>query len=234
MQHQAQIFKADLRGVTESEVFRRYSTFNFGDYNEASREPLGLLLALNDETLGAGNTIFRHIDENTDILILPLVGGVIFRDSFGTESTIGTEQIGIFSGEKGNAYQLTNPYKKELVNYLQIWVKGGKKFKPGSAGRDFDFSQRNALIPIFGDTELPMHSKTTGFIGIYDGRKEGVYPLRNPENGLFVFVINGAFEFDNKLIENRDALAIVGAQSVEFEALSENAMLLVIEVPLYN
>jgi redox-sensitive bicupin YhaK (pirin superfamily) len=234
MQHQAQIYKADLRGLSESEVFRRLATFNFGDYNEASREPLGLLLALNDETLGAGNTIFRHLEENTDILILPLVGGVIFRDSLGTESTIGTGQIGIFSGAKGNAYQLTNPYKKELVNYMQIWIKGTKKFKPGSSQRDFDFLQRNVLIPIFGDADLPMHSKTSGFIGIYDGRKEGLYRLRNPENGLFVFVINGAFEFDNRLIESRDALAIANAESVEFEALSENGMLLVMEVPLYT
>lgn len=232
-QHQAQIYKAELRGLTESDVFRRHATFNFGDYSEASRHPLGLLLALNDETLGAGNTIFRHIEEQTDILILPLVGGLIFRDSFGAEHTIGTEQIGLFSGEKGNAYQLTNPYKKELVNYLQIWIKGGKKFKPGSGGRDFDFSQRNTLIPIFGDAGLPMHSKTTGFIGIYDGRTEGSHQLQNPQNGLFVFVINGAFEFDNILLESRDALSIVNAETLEFEALSKNAMLLIIEVPLH-
>ena len=233
MQHRVQIYKADVRGCTESEVFRRYATFHFGDYQQPSREPFGLLLAVNDETLGAGNTIFRHIEENTDILILPLVGGVIFRDSFGNENTVGTEEIGIFSGEKGNAYQLTNPYKKELVNYLQVWIKGASKFKLGSAQRSFDFSQRNVLIPIFGDADLKMHSQTLGFIGIYDGRKEDLYQMKNRENGLFVFVINGAFECDNRLIESRDALAIVNAQSIEFEALSENAMLLLIEVPLY-
>jgi len=233
MQHQAQIYKADLRGCTQSEAFRRYATFNFGDYKESSREPFGLLLALNDETLGAGNTIFRHIEENTDILILPLVGGVIFRDSFGNESTIGTEQIGIFSGEKGNAYQLTNPYKKELVNYLQIWIKGSEKFKPGSAQRDFDSSIRSTLIPIFGDAGLAVHSQTSGFIGIYEGRREGTYQMKHPENGLFAFVISGAFEFDNRLMETRDALAIVNAETIEFEALSENAMLLLMEIPLY-
>lgn len=234
MLQQVQIYKADLRGCAESEVFRRYATLNFGDYKESSREPFGLLLALNDETLGANNTIFRHIEENTDILILPLVGGLIFRDSFGNENTIGTEQLALFSGEKGNAYQLTNPYKKELVNYLQIWIKGSAwAFKPGSSLLDFDFSQRNMLLPIFGNAGLQPHSGANGYIGLFDGRKEGSYTLRHPDHGLFVFVLNGAFELDNRLIESRDGLALVNTQSIDFEALSDNAMLLVMEIPLH-
>ncbi|MFT3794986.1 hypothetical protein [Flavobacterium sp.] len=235
MQQQIQIYKADLRGCTESEVFRRHATLNFGDYKESSREPFGLLLALNDETLGAGNTIFRHIEEDTDILILPLVGGLIFRDSFGNEETIGTEQLALFSGEKGNAYQLTNPYKKELVNYLQIWIKGSAAdFKPGSSLYDFDFAKRNTLVPIFGNpAALQPHSQASGSIGLFDGRKEGSYTLRQPDHGLFVFVLNGAFECDNRLIESRDALAIVNSQTIDFKALSENAMLLVMEMPLH-
>lgn len=236
MHPQVQIYKSDLRGCTESEVFRRYATLNFGDYKESSREPFGFLLALNDETLGAGNTIFRHIEEETDILILPLVGGLIFRDSFGNEETIGTEQVALFSGEKGNAYQLTNPYKKELVNYLQIWIKSSaSRFKPGSSLFDFDFSQRNILIPIFGKmTEsLQPHSNASGFIGLFDARKESSYTLQQPDHGLFVFVLNGAFECDNRLIESRDGLAIVNTENVDFEALSENAMLLILEIPLH-
>ncbi|SCY47683.1 pirin family protein [Flavobacterium caeni] len=230
MEHRVQIYKADFRGRVESEVFRRYATFNFDEYQEPSRGPLGGLLALNDETLGAGNTIFRHLDAHTSVLVLPLVGGLIFRDSFGHEDTIGTEQIGIFSGGQGNAYQLTNPYKNDLVNYLQIWFKTDKT-KTGFSQRSFELDVRNNLVPIFGDKPM-LQPNSLGFIGLYDGRQEGTYTLKNRKNGLFVFVINGAFEFDNRLIETRDGLSIVGAQTVEFEALSANAMLLLIEVPL--
>lgn len=233
LQHQAQIYRSELRGCSESEIFRRYATFNLGDYKADSREPFGLLLALNDETLGAGNTIFRHIEENTDILILPLVGGLIYRDSFGNEKTLETQQVGLFSAQKGNAYQLTNPYGKELVNYLQIWIKGAGKFRKAAAQFDFDFSRRNVLVPIFGTQGLGMNSEASGCIGIFDGRREGTYHLGHTDCGIFVFVISGAFECDNRLVEARDGLAIVNVAEIEFEALSENAMLLVMEIPLH-
>lgn len=232
MKHTVQIYKSDVRGLSETEAFRRYATFNFGDYSESSRAPFGILLAINDETLAGSHTIFRHVDGATDILIVPLVGGLIFRDGFGNESAIGPEQIGKFSGQNGDVYRLTNPYKKDPVNYLQIWIKGSNISHPGFSQRNFDFSKRNVLIPIIGDNLMQLHSKTVGFIGLYDGRHESRYQLQNPKNGAFVFVINGVFECDNRLIETRDALAISNAESIEFEALSQNAMLLIIEVPL--
>lgn len=229
---QVRIFKADLRGRTESKIFRRFSTLNFDDYEHASRAPFGLLLALNDETLGAGNTIFRHIEQHKDIVILPLVGGLVFRDSFGNENTIGTEQVCVFSGEKGNAYQLSNPYEKALVNYLQIWFRAdANQFRPGASQRDFVL-ERNSLVPFFGSPSLPMHSQTLGFIGLYDGRQSSVYHLQHPNNGLFIFVVSGAFECEDRLIESRDALALTGCESVGYEALSDDAMLFIIETPM--
>lgn len=102
----------------------------------------------------------------------------------------------------------------------------------GSAVHDFDFSKRNELLPVFGRDLLPMHSQSCGYIGLYDGRKKGNYTLQNPKNGLFTFVANGAFEFENRLLESRDGLSISRITSVDFEALSENAILLVMEIPL--
>ncbi|HMI07448.1 MAG TPA: pirin family protein [Flavobacterium sp.] len=236
-QHQAQIYKADQRGRTESEIFRRFATFNYGDYKESSRVPFGLLLALNDETLGAGNKIFRFVETDADIILLPLVGGVKYKDSLGNEDIVETNQIRIFSAKKGTSYQLENQYEKDLVNFLQIWIKNDKReFVPSSKQRDFDL-KKNELISIFGigtnkNPILETNERSYGFIGIYEGRKEGVYKMRNPKNGLFAFVINGAFEFDNRLIESRDGLAIKGADTIAFEALSENAMLLLLEIPL--
>ena len=70
-----------------------------------------------------------------------------------------------------------------------------------------------------------------GFIGIFDGREEGRYILREQSHGIFGMVINGAFEFQNRLLENRDAVLITDIEELEFEALSENAIILFFEVP---
>jgi len=80
---------------------------------------------------------------------------------------------------------------------------------------DFNLSQRNQLIPIFEN------EKANVFIGIYDGRTEETHTINQNKNGLFTFIIQGAFEFQNRLLESGDALHLLGIETVEFEALSE-------------
>lgn len=74
--------------------------------------------------------------------------------------------------------------------------------------------------------------RALGFIGLFDGRKEGTFTLKNPRNGVFAFVLSGAFEIEDRLLEAKDGLALKVTHKIEWEALSENAILLVIEVPL--
>lgn len=234
---QAQIYKSDLRGCEESDIFRRYATFNFDDYQDHSRQPFGSLVAFNDETLGGRNSMVRQLEEELEVVIIPLVGGLLYKDSLGTEEIIGTEEIRIFSAQQGMYFQLINPYPNDLVNYLQLWLKPNGGFNANSQQSLFELTERNTLIPLFAPIDvaasgLRVNSASYGSIGIYGGRQEGIYQLNNPDNGLFVFVINGAFEFENRLLESRDGLSINGIVKAEFEALSENAILLLIEVPL--
>ena len=70
-----------------------------------------------------------------------------------------------------------------------------------------------------------------GFIGQFDGREEAVYTLKDPKNGAFIFVIEGAFEVQNRLLESRDSLALWSVGNLELEALSNNALILLLEIP---
>lgn len=221
----AQLYRADFRGCQESEIFRRLSTFNFDGYFDPARAPFGRLEAFNDETLGAGRTLLRNLERESLVLILPLVGSVIFKDHAGHETEIGTEEIGIFYGSKADAYQLENPYEKDLINFLQIWIYPTQDVTPAFHKAAFSLQHRNQL-----DTVVNL-AGIQGAMGLFDGRQSGTYTLQNPEKGLFAFVLAGAFEFDEKLLEARDAVAITGVQTVDFESLSENALLLLMEVP---
>ena len=238
LEKQAQIYKSDQRGCIESEIFRRHCTFNFDHYKSLSRNPFGTLVALNDETLSGGNQILRHLETDTNIVLIPLVGGIVYKDSLGHEDIVGTGQARFFSAQKFMSYEIINPFPDDLVNYLQIWFRPEDGiFTAQSAQTDFDLSVRNKMISIvvdaFSETEIGENNSNTSIsIGIFDGRKEGIYTLKNPENGLFAFVINGAFEFENRLIESRDGLALSGITETEFEALSENAILLILEIPI--
>lgn len=71
------------------------------------------------------------------------------------------------------------------------------------------------------------------YIGKYTGREEGVLTV-NGTKGIFGFVIEGAFEFQNRLLETRDNIALWNedneALQIEFEALSNDAIILIVEV----
>jgi quercetin 2,3-dioxygenase len=49
-------------------------------------------------------------------------------------------------------------------------------------------------------------------------------------NDAFIFVIDGVFEVQNRLLHRRDALLLPAPEKLEFEALSEGAILLVLEI----
>jgi hypothetical protein len=48
-------------------------------------------------------------------------------------------------------------------------------------------------------------------------------------SAMMVYIINGSFEVDGRLMEHRDALLVWDTDSIEYEALSEAAIILLIE-----
>jgi hypothetical protein len=205
----AQIFKSDLRTVSKSDAFLNVSTFNFGDYQDWSRKPFGTLKVLNEATLAPLKKTLTFIDSNTEIVLLPLFGGIEYKDNLGNEDFIRIEQIKHISAQKGMSFELSNPYEEENVSYLEIWfsVKTAN-FEPASNRSDFGFTYRNKLNPLFE------FSNTIGFIGVYDGRREGFYALKNNLNGVFVFVIKGAFEVENRLLQEKDGLSLKKIETI--------------------
>lgn len=225
-QHLAQIYKAEFRGVTASESFKRLTTFNFEDYYDDSRKPFGSLQVLNEEILAPKHKVTTVLESDMDVLILPLFGGIDYKDNLGNESFIRVEQIRVIAAQKGMSFELSSPYEEENVSYLQIWFDSkNQDFENNFKQFDFGLTNKNELVSLFETSDV------LGFIGIYEGRKEGLYTLKDASNGVFVFVINGAFEVENRLLEARDGLRIEQIEAIEWEALSADALLIVLEIP---
>ncbi|WP_269226770.1 hypothetical protein [Flavobacterium eburneipallidum] len=226
-QHLVQIYKADFRGENSSKNSQCLSTFNFQNYQDDSRKPYGSLQFLNEEILAPKQKRTNIIASDKDIFILPIFGGIEYKDNLGNQEFIRVEQIQHIIAQKGMSFELSNPFEEDNVSYLQMGFDfKNRGFQSNFKPFDFGLNQKNELIPLF-EVE-----KTLGFIGIYEGRKEGFYKLKEASNGIFVFVINGAFEVENRLLESKDGLSLQQIEAIEWEALSENAILLVLEIPL--
>ncbi|MEZ4900467.1 MAG: hypothetical protein R2822_01180 [Spirosomataceae bacterium] len=108
---------------------------------------------------------------------------------------------------------------------MQIWLIGHAA--EDSIKTDFDLRHKNQLLLLFS-------GNSQGFIGQYNGREEGLYNLTNTQHGIFVFVIEGVFEVQNRLLHARDGLSLQNVASIDFEALSNEAILVLLETPLQS
>lgn len=229
-QTEAIIYLADQRGCSQKEWYRSYHTFNFGDYQHASRKPVGNLQALNDDTLKGGRTLTLPIKEDATVLLLPVVGALHYKNSMNIQGTVDAGNAHLLFLPKESSLEISNPYADELINFLQLWFTPDPQRNPSKVNEfEFDLSAtKNRLIPLQSTEKCnSQHART--FIGKFDGRKEGTHQLRNPGKGIFIFIIEGAFEVQNRLLQPRDGLAIWDTEEIEFEALSNEAIILLFE-----
>lgn len=229
-QNEARIYLAEKRGLTVGGSFKTFHTFNDESYVEKSLSPFGNLKVLNDEVLGPEQTHFIFfLKEDAVLILLPIVGGLAIRGHQEPEYIV-AGQVMILTRKIGDVVILDNPYPDKSINFLQIQISISDIDSLANTNDIINLSleNKNQLLS-FGSGTIPIA------IGQYDGRNEGVYQLENPSNGLFAFVIEGAFEVQNRLLEKKDGLALWNLAidtKIEFEALSNNAIILLMEVRL--
>lgn len=226
-QTQAKIYLASERGHTETDWFRSYNTFNFGRYKNPNKQAFAGLYVWNDDTIAGGRSIQLSAVTDSLLFMLPVVGGICYKDSAGNEVQVEAGESFTVFVKKNVTVVITNPYNTELVNVLHGWLKTKDL---ASEACVFSFSLEKEKNELIKATQRA--GDFAGFIGRFDGRKEGAYQLSEDPAGVFVFVIQGAFEVQNRLLEARDGLALWNLSEIEFEALSNEAILLLLELPL--
>lgn len=219
---QGKIFLADQRGCTENLKIRRFSTLNFADYFNEHKTAIDNLYLFNDDFLAGEKKTCIEIDRNSYIVILPITGKVNYLDDSENETDINVEEAIIVYVEKGTNITLSNPYKSDVINYLCIGLVAGEPMPNNPRFYNLDLNSQNKLYKINND-ELPFNL----LIGRFEGRKEAIYQNTTLCN-LFAFVINGAFEVEGRLLHEKDALNLRDSKQMELEALSNNAIVLII------
>ena len=229
-QEKAKIFLGEHRGLQQSEGYRGFRTFNFGNYFNEHKHSFGNLFALNEDTLAGGHSLKTEVAADSVILLIPVVGTIQFMNREGHQELIAAGQTRIYNASRGGFIRITNPFETELVNFLQVWIN------PEAAGFfcqdttiEFDLANNKnqlvSLTPSVCETSIPFRCA----IGRFAGRTDLTYNVRNEKGQVFVFILEGAFEVQNRLLHAKDGLALWNSPAIEAEALSKDAILLVIE-----
>ncbi len=225
-QTQGKIYLAEQRRCVNLSWYRSFQTFFFHQDPVKNKDPFGSIQRFEENSLAAGKTIALEKADNETLLLLPVAGSLEFAGENGFIRFLSPGDVQVIHGSRKENFQLINPYGLESIHFLQIGISSGKSLT-GELVHSFDTEKRNELTLITDSPEIRLH------IGKYTGRHEGRLELSNPQNGIFSFVVQGAFEVNNRLLQPKDALALWDFEELEFEALSNDAILLILETPLY-
>jgi len=223
---EARIFLSNERGLTESDWFRTYNMFNAGCYINPHKESFESLYMLNEETLAPGRRLTTEVQEDSYLLLVPVVGGVQCSGTGRNAMQAEAGELLVWPAEKGSVLRVHNPYE-DLVQFIQVAIKANNTPLQNQV-QQYPFVLDKDQLSCIEEGQERVLPFVAG-LGKYKGRSEDVYRLA-PGRSLFVYVIQGAFEVQSRLLHAGDGLALWNCSEVEWEALSNEAILLLIDL----
>jgi redox-sensitive bicupin YhaK (pirin superfamily) len=236
-QLQLTLHTAESRGRANHGWLNSFHTFSFGSYFNAGRRHFGALRVLNDDTVAPGMGFGTHPHDNMEIISIPLAGDLRHRDTMGNETIIKQGDIQVMSAGSGLAHSEMNANRDREVQFLQIWVFPDKKnveprydqFTMNES--DLHNNLLQVLSPNPNEPGVWIHQNAWFSMGKLDAGFETTYKLKQPENGVYAFVIDGGVTINGQPLNRRDGLGIEHAAELHITA-STNSTLLLMEVPM--
>ena len=232
------LHKANTRGHANHGWLDSHHTFSFANYHNPDRMHFGVLRVLNDDRVDAGMGFGRHPHDNMEIISIPLEGDLEHKDSMGNTTVIKKGDIQVMSAGTGIYHSEYNKNSDRLTKFLQIWVYPNKRnvtprydqITLNQADRHNKFQQ--ILSPNANDEGVWIHQDAWFHLGNFDKNITTHYDIKKKGNGVYVFVINGDVTVNGIALNLRDGLGIWATDRLSVKADSDNAEVLLMEVPM--
>ena len=233
------LFEANSRGNANYGWLKANFSFSFGNYYNPERVQFGMLRVLNDDTIAGGMGFGTHPHANMEIITIPLEGGLKHRDSMGNEGVIRFGEVQVMSAGTGIQHSEMNASQNETAKTLQLWVFPDEEdVTPRYDQKSFDIeNQINKFVTIVSPKDkndgnaLWVYQQTFLNLGIFEKDTSISYKVNIPENGVYLFLIEGEIEVDNQILKPRDAMGIIDFDQFEIK-INSKAKILLVEVPM--
>lgn len=229
---------SDSRGDANHGWLHSKHSFSFASYYNPEKVHFGVLRVLNDDFVEAGMGFGLHPHDNMEIISIPLEGDLEHQDSMGNQTVIKHGDIQVMSAGTGIKHSEYNKNKDKPVKFLQIWVIPNKKnVTPRYDQITLDPTDRinklqQVLSPNPEDAGVWIHQDAWFHIGKFDQGFQTQYDIKKAGNGMYAFVLYGAFEIAGQKLNERDALGITEFDQFELKALTQDAEILLMEIPM--
>jgi redox-sensitive bicupin YhaK (pirin superfamily) len=232
------LHKADSRGHANHGWLDSWHSFSFGGYYNPERIHFGALRVLNDDTVSGGMGFGKHPHDNMEIISIALEGELEHRDSMGNVAVIREGDVQVMSAGTGIYHSEYNKNSDRLTRFLQIWVFPNKRnVTPRYDQISLDSGKlKNNLFQILSPNEeddgVWIHQDAWFSMGNFDAEHAAVYTLKKAGNGIYVFIIEGEWTLQNQKYSRRDGIAFTDTDILELQSESDNARILIMEVPM--
>lgn len=229
--------QANTRGHADYGWLNTYHTFSFANYHNPDRMGFGALRVLNDDTVQPGRGFGMHPHRDMEIISIPLEGELAHGDNMGNSGTIKKGQIQIMSAGTGITHTEMNGSKEAPVKFLQIWII------PKTTGVNPRYDEitisenakhnhfQQIVSPHKNDEGSWIHQDAWFYLGNFDSGITADYIIKNPNNGVYIFMIDGKAKVGDRLLHRRDGLGVTETGRFEIE-VTEAAEILLMEVPM--
>jgi redox-sensitive bicupin YhaK (pirin superfamily) len=232
------IHNADSRGDANHGWLHSRHTFSFANYYNPERVHFGALRVLNDDYVAAGEGFGTHPHDNMEIISIPLEGDLEHRDSMGNITVIKHGDIQVMSAGTGITHSEYNRNHDKPVKFLQIWVFPNKKDVTPRYGQitlnhaDRHNRLQQILSPSPDDEGVWIHQDAWFHLGRFEKEFSTTYKLKKDGNGVYLFVLKGDFSVEGIELNQRDGLAVTETSELAITSKSNDAEILVMEVPM--
>lgn len=232
------LHKENTRGHANHGWLDAHHTFSFAGYYNPERVNFGAVRVLNDDRIDGGMGFGTHPHDNMEIITIPLEGALAHKDSLGTSSVIQHGDIQVMSAGTGVQHSEFNANESEPVKLLQIWLfPNQKNVTPRYDQITLDVSKRHnnfqqILSPDANDDGVWIHQDAWFSLGKFDQDFETVYQIKKSGNGVYIFVIDGTVEINGQILAKRDGMGVWDTDAINLKSLSQNAEVLLMDVPM--
>ncbi len=231
------VHKADTRGKANHGWLNSSHSFSFANYYNPERMNFGVLRVLNDDTVAPGMGFGKHPHDNMEIISIPLEGDLEHKDSMGNTTVIKEGDIQVMSAGTGVFHSEYNKNQDKEVKFLQIWVIPNQKnvaprYDQITLNHDDLKNQLSQILsPNQDDDGVWIHQNTWFHLGEFEAGTTVSYELKDPNNGVYAFVLEGDMTIETQKLNKRDGVGILETNKIEILADSSSKILLM-EVPM--
>ena len=234
------IHKADTRGYADHGWLKSHHTFSFAGYQDPERMNFGMLRVLNDDVVQPKMGFGTHPHQNMEIISIPLKGALSHKDSMGNKRAIEVGEVQVMSAGTGLTHSEFNDSKTDAVNFLQLWIIPEEmSVEPNYEQRKFsDSGKKNQLQTVVAPKDklegeaLPISQQAYIYRSQLEANTALNIALKSQNNGLYIFVAEGAINAGDVTLSKRDAIGISETDTVDISA-SKDSDLVIIEVPMH-